>query len=171
MSIKKNQFIILIILIQIIFAAVSSHAINELISDPDNIEFNYEYYGVPSAKIGRYFSIWQIYVGGFLETRNEHRFTITYLPNHNWRGFAFMEYKLDFKNNHPFDFIIIGIEHESSHPTMGYWEKNNNAYEMIYDNNYRSTNMNSLNLKFMKTIQMKARVSLYGEYQYYFYFT
>ena len=116
-------------------------------ADPDKPFIGLEYSGVPSAKVGDSFHLNSFSIGGFLESRNETRFHQGVLPNHNWRGFAFLNYEYKLKKINKNNFTVFGgIEHESAHPTMGFNENNNEAYEMIYDDKYRNINLNSISL-------------------------
>ncbi|PKL39224.1 MAG: hypothetical protein CVV44_10200 [Spirochaetae bacterium HGW-Spirochaetae-1] len=162
---KKILFTVIIFLffIRVVWAGTG------VLADPDNPSSGIEFYGVPSAKIGEHISFWNLYLGAFLESRNEKRFSQGILPNHNWRGFASLYYghavldddvqKLSFYG---------GFEHESAHPTMGFYEHNDSAYEMIYDNLYRNINLNSMLLRGRFVWKKIIEMAIIFDYQFYF---
>ena len=142
----KDMFIERLLFVFLVLSISSSLFANAFVlADPDKPSFSLEYSGVPSAKVGNSF-IWRdIFFGGFLESRNESRFNQGVLPNHNWRGYGFLFYEYKFEDFSLGGFSLInGIEHESAHPTMGFNEFNEKAYELIYDDKYRNINLNSI---------------------------
>jgi len=143
---------------------------NLITADPDLVGFNYEYSGAPSIRAGDFFTLFDVSFGGFFESRNEKRFTQAPLPNHNWRGFFFISYMFHLleKDSHTLN-LSPGFEHESAHPSQGFWENNTKAYEMIYDNQYRNIHLNSLFLKSSYTfkVSQKIEISAMLDYQLY----
>ncbi len=137
-------------------------------ADPDLISMGYEYYGSPSIKIGDYVEFHNFRLGGFIETRNEDRFEQGPLPNHNWRGFGFLRY---FQELYQGDVnrmtLMAGFEHESAHPTGGFHENNDEAYEMIYDEMYRNINLNSFSLGIGGSTTGRVRLRYLSDYRVY----
>ncbi len=124
-----------------------------MLADPNIALTCIEYSGTPAAKIGDLFRWGNISIGGFLQSRNEERFHQGALPNHNWRGFAFLNYTYSLPAWGSFSpALIMGVEHESAHPSGGFYENNDEAYEMIYDGLYRNINMNSIRLSPMLSL-------------------
>jgi hypothetical protein len=120
-------------------------AVQFIMADPNTPSTCMEYSHVMWAKIGDALAINGFALGGFLEARNEKRFHQGALPNHNWRGFAFLNYAHSFSvTEEASPGIIVGFEHESAHPSGGFYEENDEAYEMIYDGLYRNINLNAL---------------------------
>ncbi len=134
---KINIYIVTFIIINL-YLQNSIIAYKAPLADPDIISSGYCYNGVPNFKVSTAFNIKYFQFGGFIEVRNEKRFNQALLPNHNWRGFAFLNgiFPIVKKGS-----LITGIEHESAHPTMGFHENNYYAYEKIYDNKYRKINL------------------------------
>ena len=139
-------------------------------ADPDSISMGYEYYGSPAVKAGDYVEYHGCRLGGFIETRNEDRFEQGPLPNHNWRGFGFLRYNhLLYKGEMNSLNIVTGAEHESAHPTGGFHENNDEAYEMIYDGLYRNINLNSIMLGFSGITVGRVRFRYNADYRLYVY--
>lgn len=116
-----------------------------ILADPNFVSTCLEYSKTPAAKIGDAIRWENVSLGGFLQSRNEERFHQGALPNHNWRGFAFINYTFAFPAwGSLTPSFALGIEHESAHPTGGFHEENDEAYEMVYDGLYRNINMNSI---------------------------
>ncbi len=142
----------------------------QILADPDLVGFNYEYYGAPSIKAGDFLNFSFFSFGGFFEARNEKRFTQAPLPNHNWRGFFFLSGKFPVLNTDIQKLnIFSGFEHESAHPSQGFWENNDSAYEMIYDNQYRNIHLNSLFIRTAHHFQITSSVELKYILDYQFY--
>lgn len=143
----KNAIAITFSVFVMIFAINAyTYAAETVSADPDHISTGLEYRGTPDARIGDTFGYKRVMLGGMAEIRNESRFNQGALPNHNWRGFAFLYY------NHPLEengllTLTSGVEHESAHPTMGLNDGNNSAYDKIYDSTYRNINLNSFLLR------------------------
>lgn len=144
-------------------------AVNWNLADPDLVATGYEFYGVPAVKVGDFVTFRDFSLGGFIESRNEERFTQGPLPNHNWRGYGFLRYDREALSR-PGNSIIIsaGLEHESAHPTGGFHENNDEAYEMIYDGLYRNINLNSLLLGYSQSLGTDFQLRFGAEYQFYF---
>lgn len=143
---------------------------NANMADPDLVGFAYEYYGAPSIKAGDFFTLCDISFGGFFESRNEKRFTQAPLPNHNWRGFFFVSYAIPLFQKAPHHLRFSpGFEHESAHPSQGFWENNDTAFEMIYDTMYRNVHLNSilLRLDYSFMVSKKIRIRALFDYQFY----
>jgi len=148
----------------------SLSAANHNMADPDIISTGVSFSWVPTAKIGDFISFYDIDLGGFLETRNESRFNQGVLPNHNWRGFAFIKYNLEVKKDEDQTISIdFGVEHESAHPTMGFTEFNDSAYELIYDGLYRNINLNSLLMGYKHSFGKDFKLKFMFDYQVYFF--
>lgn len=144
-------------------------AVNWNNSDPDLVATGYEFYGVPAVKVGDYVRFQDFALGGFIESRNEERFDQGPLPNHNWRGYGFFRYDgevLERQGN--IITLSAGLEHESAHPTGGFHENNDEAYEMIFDGLYRNINLNSLLLGFSQVLGSVYQLRYGAEYQFYF---
>lgn len=164
-----KYYIIISITFMVILCAKDSYSQNFILSDPDLTATGYEFNGTPAVKIGDFINFRNFYLGGFFEARNEKRFNQAVFPNHNWRGFAFLYSKFDLiqnENNH--NYMHVGYEHESAHPTMGFYENNTKAYEMIYDNYYRNINLNSLVISYNHIIKTFLKIKFKFDYQYYF---
>ncbi len=145
-----------------------SFASQFLLADPNLVSTCLEFSRTPAGKIGDTLHIKSISLGGFIQTRNEARFHQGALPNHNWRGFAFVNYTYSFPEWNSFTpALALGMEHESAHPTGGFYEENDEAYEMIYDGLYRNINMNSIRLSpilrclFVGTLDVRLDYQLY----------
>lgn len=138
------------------------------LADPNLPSTCFEYSGTPAAKIGDTIQVKGVSLGGFLQSRNEERFNQGALPNHNWRGFAFLHYTCSFPAWGSYTpALTIGIEHESAHPSGGFYEENNEAYEMIYDGLYRNINMNSIRVSSILCYVFGGKVCLRLDYHLY----
>lgn len=139
-----------------------------ILADPNLTSTCIEYSGTPAAKIGDLLQWSDISVGGFLQARNEERFHQGALPNHNWRGFAFVQYEWAFSSIGIMSTAFaLGAEHESAHPSGGFYEDNDEASEMIYDGLYRNINMNSLRISPVLKIGSSLSVTFRMDYQLY----
>ena len=143
-------------------------ASDKVLSDPDHISTGIEYRGVPDARIGDCFSYSFLSAGGLIDIRNETRFNQGLLPNHNWRGFGFINASHTPLENKDVLKIIIGFEHESAHPTMGFNDGNVTAYDKVYDSTYRNINMNSGLFRVNTRYGSKYKVSFTGDMHFYF---
>ncbi len=138
-----------------------------ILADPNIASTCIEYSGTPAAKIGDILQWRGISIGGFLQSRNEARFHQGALPNHNWRGFAFLNYTFSLPARESFSpALIMGVEHESAHPGGGFYEENDEAYEMVYDGLYRNINLNSIRVSPMASL-FNGTVRLRLDYQLY----
>lgn len=153
----------------IVSVAGPATAVNWNYANPDLVVTGYEFYGVPAVKVGDFVRYRDFHLGGFLESRNEERFDQGPLPNHNWRGYGFLRYDREALSR-PYNTIILsaGLEHESAHPTGGFYEHNDEAYEMIYDGQYRNINLNSFLLGYTQTLGGDYQFRFGAEYQFYF---
>jgi hypothetical protein len=120
-------------------------SLSQITADPDLIGCGVEFLPAIKVKAGDLVPIGIAAIGGFIESRNEPRFNQGLLPNHNWRGFISGAgfYPL-FGKVHAKLSLTAGIEHESSHATMGIAEATKQPFELIYDNTYRKSALNSL---------------------------
>lgn len=166
--IQKTIFY-LIIMASCVICSADLSAADAVLSDPDHISTGFEYRGTPVARIGDTFTYWQFSSGGMAEIRNEERFNQGALPNHNWRGFVFLYFNQPFINEGNKLDLTAGFEHESSHPTMGFNDGNDTAYDKIYDGTYRNTNMNSFLLRLSNTSGSGYALTFTGDAQFYFY--
>ncbi|MCX7679944.1 MAG: hypothetical protein N2316_12120 [Spirochaetes bacterium] len=116
-------------------------------ADPNFVSTLMEYAYASTIKIGDSLKWNNLTCGGFIEIRNEKRFSECILPNHNWRGYAFFNYTfpIDMLNQINTN-LAVGAEHESAHPSGGLYEANDEAYEMVYDGLYRNINLNALTI-------------------------
>lgn len=120
-------------------------AYEQITADPELIASGAELSRTLSVKVGDRFTVGGLDIGGFVETRNEPRFNQGVLPNHNWRGFVSALYSFPLIRDMQFSTILFtGIEHESSHATMGIVEETRDPYAMIYDHKYRKHSMNGI---------------------------
>jgi hypothetical protein len=122
-------------------------ASEQVVADPNLSALSLQYTGTMNVKAGDVVSIGWLDIAGFIESRNEPGFNQGLLPNHNWRGFlsAMFAYPAIRRMQivvSPF----IGVEHESSHATMGIAEEPREPYRMIYDHQYRKSLLNGLPL-------------------------
>jgi len=140
-----------------------------VLSDPDHISTGIEYQGVPEAKAGDSFSYDNFFFGGMVEIRNESRFNQGALPNHNWRGFVYLYFSYPLTENTELLKLTAGFEHESAHPTMGLNAHNENAYDKIYDNNYRNINLNSFIARLSSSFGNKCVFTIISDLQFYYY--
>lgn len=152
----------------IILSCFNINASGTVLSDPDHISTGIEYRGVTNARVGDSFHYECFSLGAMAEIRNESRFNQKILPNHNWRGFAFL-YLEDFIgfNENTF-FFTAGFEHESAHPTMGLNDGNDSAYDKIYDGTYRNINLNSFMLRLCGIHDKKNFITFNIDAQIYF---
>lgn len=149
-----------------LLCCINATASQTVYADPDHTATGYEYRGVPDLRVGDSFGTGNLYMGGMVDIRNESRFNQKVLPNHNWRGFAFICYEYpDFIKSWP---LTIGFEHESAHPTMGYNDNNDSAYDKIYDGTYRNINLNSFLLRFNHKTGSGYTLAFTGDLQFYF---
>ncbi len=160
----------LLVLIIILSAIYSDHlyAAETVLSDPDHISTGFEYRGSPDIKLGDTFGVSGFTFGGMADIRNESRFNQGILPNHNWRGFVFAYYNGSLTDDTDLLNLTVGFEHESAHPTMGFNDGNDQAYDKIYDSTYRNINMNSLLLRLNSRSGSGYALTLMGDAQFYF---
>lgn len=145
---------------------IDTYASPTVHADPDFIATGFEYRGVTDLRLGDSFGTGNINAGGMVDIRNESRFNQKLLPNHNWRGFAFIHYSLpELVKELP---LTMGFEHESAHPTMGFNEGNDCAYDKIYDGTYRNINLNSFMMRFNYLAGSDYIMAFTGDVQYYF---
>ncbi len=135
------------------------------LADPDFISTGYSYSGRSELRAGDIFGYGKISAGGMVEIRNEERFNQKFLPNHNWRGYAFIYHNSYFRHYHSPVIVSAGFEHESAHPTMGLNEGSNGAYEKIYDGTWRNINLNSFKTRLS---YISGPVGFTGDLQFYF---
>jgi hypothetical protein len=166
--IQKTIFSLIIMTLCVVCNADLSAA-DAVQSDPDHISTGIEYRGTPDARIGDTFSLGKFSSGGMAEIRNEERFNQGALPNHNWRGFVFLYFNQPLINGGNRLDLTAGFEHESSHPTMGFNDGNDTAYDKIYDGTYRNTNMNSFLLRLSNTSGSGYALTFTGDAQFYFF--
>lgn len=122
-----------------------SEGFPQVIADPNCIGPGVEYSGMLHMKAGERVSLGIVDFGGFIEVRNEPRFNQGLFPNHNWRGFLSAAASWPVVNMMQTQLYITGgLEHESSHATMGIVESTDQSYEMIYDNQYRKSLFNAV---------------------------
>ncbi len=152
----------------IIIYSLNASAADTVLSDPDHISTGLEYRGVTDIRVGDKFGPDIFTFGGMAEIRNESRFNQGLLPNHNWRGFVFINSSYSLSENEEFLKLTCGFEHESAHPTMGLNDGNDKAYDKIYDGTYRNINMNSLLLRLSSTSGSKYSLTFTGDMQFYF---
>ncbi len=143
-------------------------AADTVLSDPDHISTGFEFRGTPNIRLGDTFGYGDFTFGGMADIRNESRFNQGLLPNHNWRGFVFLYYDKSLTENKDLLKITGGFEHESAHPTMGFNDGNNKAYDKIYDSTYRNINLNSVILRLSSTSGSWYALTLLGDIQFYF---
>lgn len=149
----------------------SAYAFNFNYADPDFIASQYEYSGTPAVKIGEFIRFGNLCISGFLEARNEKRFHQEALPNHNWRGFGSITYSYAFAESPACAvYAETGYEHESAHSTMGMRRSTNDAYEMIYDDQYRNINLNSVPVVFNFSYSPNSSITIRAKAGYRFYF-
>lgn len=147
-------------------SGIDSYASPAVHADPDFIATGFEYRGVTDIRLGDSFGTDNINAGGMVDIRNESRFNQKVFPNHNWRGFAYIYYNFQelFKSLP----LSAGFEHESAHPTMGFNEGNDNAYDKIYDGTYRNINLNSFLMRFNYMAGSGYSITFTGDMQFYF---
>jgi hypothetical protein len=117
----------------------------QMIADPNVMGPGVEYCGMLHMKAGDRISVGIIDIGGFIEVRNEARFNQGLFPNHNWRGFLSGMVSWPIVNlMQTCLYLTGGMEHESSHATMGIVEETDQPYEMIYDHQYRKSLFNAV---------------------------
>jgi len=165
---KQKIIVSLSIITLSAFCSTYVSAADAVLSDPDHISTGIEYRGTPQARIGDTLSYNYFSFGGMAEIRNEERFNQGALPNHNWRGFVFLYFNQPLADEENKLVLTAGFEHESSHPTMGFNDGNDTAYEKIYDGTYRNTNMNSFLLRLCSTLGTGYSLALSGDAQFYF---
>lgn len=137
-------------------------------ADPQHIGSSLAYSGTMSAKLGDYLYYQGFYIGGFLEARNEKRFSNVFLPNHNWRGYGLIGYEHDvISTSRQSVNLAISYEHESAHPTMGMNDATDEVYQKIYDDRYRNINLNSLMLG-ARYILVDPSIQFKIDYHFYF---
>jgi len=120
-------------------------AYEQIAADPELIASGAEFGRTHSVRAGDRFTVGGFDIGGFVETRNEPQFNQGVLPNHNWRGFVSALYSFPIIRDMQFSTILFtGIEHESSHATMGIVEETRDPYAMIYDHKYRKHSINGI---------------------------
>ncbi len=164
MKMKKNIFIILF------FLYFRLYAENAVKADPDFTFTGYEYAGVSIMKIGDCLDLRLLQTGGFIEVRDEKRFNRRFTPTHNWRGYFFLYSRIFTRDiEQKMVFFNIGYEHESAHATMGIQENTTDAYEKIYDGQYRKIDLNSLLIRYNRIIFF-GRNFLSTKFDYQFYF-
>ncbi|MBN1575049.1 MAG: hypothetical protein JW913_00750 [Chitinispirillaceae bacterium] len=120
-------------------------ASEQIPADPNCIASGFEYGGTLQLKAGDRLTIGWLDIGGFIETRNDPCFNQGLLPNHNWRGVlaGHFSYPLIREMQSSLS-LFTGLEHESSHATMGIVESISDPYGMIYDRRYRRSMLNAL---------------------------
>ncbi|MBN1983377.1 MAG: hypothetical protein JW795_17705 [Chitinivibrionales bacterium] len=139
-------------------------------ADPDLVYSGFGYAQASVIKVGDLLKKKYFQLSGFIEVRNEPIFNCELLPNHTWRGYMHLYGLLPFHlwNDHTCE-LACGYEHESAHPTMGIKKETMNAFEKIYDDNYRITNLNSVVLRYFQSCSTKtACIKLVLDYQWYF---
>lgn len=143
---------------------------SQIPADPNSIASGFEYCGTLHLKAGDRFVFKWFEMGGFIEIRNEARFNRGLFPNHNWHGFisglftwpAIRRMQLTLE-------IIGGIEHESSHATMGIVEKTEDPFGMVYDHKYRKSVLNAAPLSVqLEMFDQAQRLILKGGGAWYF---
>ena len=127
------------------FSHATHEASRQIPADPNLIALGGEYCGTPQLKAGDRLTFGWFDIGGFVEVRNEPQFNRGLFPNHNWRGFlsGTFTYPLIRQMQSTLS-LFTGLEHESSHATMGIVEATRDPYAMIYDHAYRKSVMNGL---------------------------
>jgi hypothetical protein len=118
---------------------------DQITADPNFTGCSAEYSRTLQVKAGNTVSCGVLNIGGFIEARNEPRFNQGLLPNHNWRGFitGTCFYPVIQKMQVSCS-LGAGVEHESSHATMGIVEPTERPYDCIYDHAYRKSVMNAV---------------------------
>ncbi|MBN1308964.1 MAG: hypothetical protein JXA18_13660, partial [Chitinispirillaceae bacterium] len=120
-------------------------AAEQIVADPNCIASGVEYSGTLQVKAGDRLTIEWFDVGGFIEARNEPRFNRGLLPNHAWRGVLASHVTCPLIREIQSSLsLYTGLEHESSHATMGIVEETRDPYAMIYDHQYRTSMLNAL---------------------------
>ncbi len=140
-------------------------------ADPDFVSSGISWCGTGQVKLGDVLKIKGFRAGGMVVVRNEETFNQGWLPNHNWRGFLYMEYRFreGFLKKKGLS-IGLGLEHESAHPTMGIREDLENQYQGIYDGSYRRCMLNSAVISASKNWDISSvSAEIMGEYQFYLY--
>jgi hypothetical protein len=171
MKIRNDKYIkFTSLFITAVTALFSTFAIaaDTVLSDPDHISTGFEYRGVSDVRLGDTFRKGPFSAGGMADIRNESRFHQEALPNHNWRGFACIYAEQAVTGNEELLKLTFGFEHESAHPTMGFNEGNDRAYDKIYDGTYRNINLNSAMLRLSSTSGSGYSLTLTGDMQFYF---
>jgi len=158
----------LLIITLSVFCSDYIYSAETVLSDPDHISTGFEYRGSPNIKLGDTFGYGGFTFGGMADIRNESRFNQGILPNHNWRGFVFAYYDRSLTDDKDLLNLTTGFEHESAHPTMGFNDGNDQAYDKVYDSTYRNINMNSLLLRLSSRSGSGYALTLSGDAQFYF---
>jgi len=152
-----------------LFISAETPCLSAVMADPDHISTGIGFTGTPSVRVGDALTGSIFSGGGMIEVRNEERFNQGLLPNHNWRGFAFVYADYVFPAwQMGTTGITAGFEHESAHPTMGLNESASDEYEKVYDGTYRNINLNSFLLRVTHTVGSSFRVNLCADFQFYF---
>ena len=159
----------ILLIVSIFFKSLMS--LSQIHADIDSVDSSLEYYGVASLKLGDFIQINHFYLGGFIELRNEARFNQAIFPNHNWRGYIFLEYnfKLPSKFKNINFYLPLALEHESAHPTMGVRVAADEAFHKIYDGTFRNINLNSLRMGVSLSTVNKIQTMSEIDYQVYLY--
>jgi hypothetical protein len=127
------------------FSHATFGASRQVPADPNLIALGGEYCGTLQLKAGDRLTFGWFDIGGFIEVRNEPQFNRGLFPNHNWRGFLSGTFAYPIIRQMQSSFsLFTGLEHESSHATMGIVEETDDPYAMIYDHAYRKSVMNGL---------------------------
>jgi len=165
-AIRRMTPLILLIIFSLL--TVNSRASQTVHADPDHIATGFEYRGVTDLRLGDSFGFDKLSMGGMIDIRNESRFNQKLFPNHNWRGFAFIYYDFSSAGDGSVFSLTPGFEHESAHPTMGFNDGNDSAYDKVYDETYRNINLNSFLLRFNYSTGSGYTLLLTGDAQFYF---
>lgn len=161
----KDYFLCIIACILLLCAGQLSAA-ETVLSDPDHVSTGFEYRGAADVRLGDSFRKDIFSFGGMIDIRNESRFNQKFLPNHNWRGFGFVYMEQPLLNE--LLSLTAGVEHESAHPTMGFNDGNDTAYDKVYDSTYRAMNLNSLLLRLNSISGTGYTLIIFGDAQFYF---
>ncbi len=128
-------------------AVLACEASEQIQADLNSIGSAIEFDGALQLKVGDALSMGNATIGGFVEIQNETRFDEGLLPNHRWRGVLSGTVSCVLRDHMQQKLLLFtGLEHESSHATMGIVESTEDPYEMIFDHRYRRCMLNALPL-------------------------
>jgi hypothetical protein len=145
--VQQSRTVIPFFLLVLYLSGANATPPEQLVADPNLIASAVQYSGTERMRAGDRFAIGSFTIGGFIEARNEPGFNQGLLPNHNWRGFVAGTFVYPVIRQMQADIALFtGLEHESSHATMGIAEEPRVAYRMIYDHWYRKSLLNGLPL-------------------------